>query len=209
MKHNDVARVFGPWDMDIKFKVAPHPMCSGSVVVTAYDFESGRPGSNPEWEPIYYEALIPAQGLLEPSSLRGRTLGTRTEHKGMQNDWWLQPCAVFSHTISGIIWHMSQKWSQFNCMTLSWWPRHEIVSVTFTFTHLHTYLYLIFFEYLMVLSRIESHFFTLFFFPTPNGTLLELLSEATILPTLPSQLTYIGKDSISYTCIQTFDVINE
>ena len=24
-------------------------MCSGSVVVTAYDFESGRPGSNPEW----------------------------------------------------------------------------------------------------------------------------------------------------------------
>ena len=22
--------------------------CSGSVVVTAYDFESGRPGSNPE-----------------------------------------------------------------------------------------------------------------------------------------------------------------
>ena len=24
-------------------------MCSDSVVVTAYDFESGRPGSNPEW----------------------------------------------------------------------------------------------------------------------------------------------------------------
>ena len=24
-------------------------MCSGSVVVTAYDSESGRPGSNPEW----------------------------------------------------------------------------------------------------------------------------------------------------------------
>ena len=24
-------------------------VCSGSVVVTAYDFESGRPGSNPEW----------------------------------------------------------------------------------------------------------------------------------------------------------------
>ena len=23
--------------------------CSGSVVVTAYDFESGRPGLNPEW----------------------------------------------------------------------------------------------------------------------------------------------------------------
>ena len=26
-----------------------HCVCSGSVVVTAYDFESGRPGSNPEW----------------------------------------------------------------------------------------------------------------------------------------------------------------
>ena len=32
-------------------------MCSGSVVVTAYDFESGRPGSNPKWGPIYYEAI--------------------------------------------------------------------------------------------------------------------------------------------------------
>ena len=29
-------------------------VCSGSVVVTAYDFESGRPGSNPEWGLIYY-----------------------------------------------------------------------------------------------------------------------------------------------------------
>ena len=33
-----------------------HSVCSGSVVVTAYDFESGNPGSNPEWGPIYYEA---------------------------------------------------------------------------------------------------------------------------------------------------------
>ena len=29
-------------------------VCSGSVVVTAYDFESGRPGSSPEWGLIYY-----------------------------------------------------------------------------------------------------------------------------------------------------------
>ena len=61
-------------------------MCIGSAVVTAYDFESGRPGSNPEWEPIYYKALITAQGLPEPSSLRGLyigTLGTRAaEHNG-------------------------------------------------------------------------------------------------------------------------------
>ena len=38
-------------------------MCSGSVVVTAYDSESGRPGSSPEWGLIYYEASITAQGL--------------------------------------------------------------------------------------------------------------------------------------------------
>ena len=58
-------------------------MCSGSVVVTAYDSESGHPGSNPEWGPIYYEASITAHGLSEPSSLRGSTLGTRAaEHKG-------------------------------------------------------------------------------------------------------------------------------
>ena len=37
-------------------------VCSGSVVVTAYDSESGRPGSNPEWGLIYYEASITAQG---------------------------------------------------------------------------------------------------------------------------------------------------
>ena len=56
---------------------------SGSVVVTAFDSESGRPGSNPEWGLIYYEAPITAQGLPEPSSLRGSTLDTRAaEHKG-------------------------------------------------------------------------------------------------------------------------------
>ena len=52
---------------------ARNNVCSGSVLVTAYDFESGRPGSNPEWGPIYYEASITAQGLPEPSSLRGST----------------------------------------------------------------------------------------------------------------------------------------
>ena len=58
-------------------------VCSGSVVVTARDCESGRPGSNPEWGLIYYKASITAQGLPEPSSLRGSTLGTRAaEHKG-------------------------------------------------------------------------------------------------------------------------------
>ena len=65
-------------------------MCSGSVVITAYDFESARPGSYPEWGPIYFEASIIAQGLLpEPSSFRGSTLGTRAaEHKGC--NWGMQ-----------------------------------------------------------------------------------------------------------------------
>ena len=65
------------------YTVSSPSVCSGSVVVTAYDFESGNPGSNPEWGPIYYEASITAQGLPEPSSLRGSTLSTRAaEHKG-------------------------------------------------------------------------------------------------------------------------------
>ena len=42
-----------------------------SVVFTAYDFEFGRPGLNSELGPIYYKASITAQGLPEPSSLRG------------------------------------------------------------------------------------------------------------------------------------------
>ena len=70
-------------------------MCSGNVVVTGYDFESGCPGSNPEWGPIYYKdykASNTEQGLPEPSSIRGSTLGIRAaEHKGrnwgMQIDW--------------------------------------------------------------------------------------------------------------------------
>ena len=60
-------------------------MCSGSVVVTAHDSESGRPGSNPEWGLIYYEASIIAQGLPEPSSLRGTRAA---EHKGC--NWGMQ-----------------------------------------------------------------------------------------------------------------------
>ena len=73
-----------------QMKTIIHPYaCSGGVVVTAYDFESGRQGSNPEWGLIYYEALITAQGLPEPSSLRGGTLSTRTAvYKGCS--WGMQ-----------------------------------------------------------------------------------------------------------------------
>ena len=44
------------------------------VVVTAYDFESGRPSSNPERVPIYYKASITAQDIPEPSFLQDSTL---------------------------------------------------------------------------------------------------------------------------------------
>ena len=65
---------------------------------------------------ILYRMKIPsitAQGLHEPLSLRGSTLGTRAaEHKGcnwgIQIDWWLQPCAVFGHSFSGISWRRNE-----------------------------------------------------------------------------------------------------
>ena len=61
--------------------------CSGSVVVTAYDFESCRLGSNPESGPIYYEASITVQGLPKPSSLRGSTsVPEQLNNWGMQID---------------------------------------------------------------------------------------------------------------------------
>ena len=68
---------------------SPATVCNGSVVVTAYDSESGCPGSNREWGLIYYEASITAQGSLEPSFLQGSTLGTKAaEHKGC--NWGMQ-----------------------------------------------------------------------------------------------------------------------
>ena len=41
-----------------------------AVVVHYLWFWSGRPGSNPDWGPIYYEASVTAHGLPEPLSLR-------------------------------------------------------------------------------------------------------------------------------------------
>ena len=38
-------------------------MCSGTVVATTYDFESGHPGMSSEWGPIHYKASITVQGL--------------------------------------------------------------------------------------------------------------------------------------------------
>ena len=60
-----------------------------SVVVPTCDSESGCPGSSPEWGLICFEASITAQGLPEPSSLRGSTLGTSAaEHEGC--NWGMQ-----------------------------------------------------------------------------------------------------------------------
>ena len=46
-------------------------MCSGSVVVTAYDPESGRPGSNPEWGQytVRLRSLLRAYPSLHPSGV--------------------------------------------------------------------------------------------------------------------------------------------
>ena len=38
--------------------------------------------------------------------------------------------SCFGHTFSGIVWHMLQEWNQFNRKIPSWWPRHEMISVT-------------------------------------------------------------------------------
>ena len=83
-------------------------------MVTAYDFESGCPGSSPKLGPIYYKALITAQGSPEPSSLWGSTLGYRScwNKKGWGHASWLMvaACSVFGPTVfSGIGWHMPQK----------------------------------------------------------------------------------------------------
>ena len=61
-------------------------VCSGSIVVTTLDPEV--PGSSPEWVPIFYEARSTAQGLPEPSFLRGSTLGTNpVEHQDSNWVW--------------------------------------------------------------------------------------------------------------------------
>ena len=80
-------------------------VCSGSVVVTAYDFKFGCLGSNPEWGPILYcKALITAQGSTSvPEQLNIKAVTCACELIA-----WLQPCAVFGHTFSGISWHIPQ-----------------------------------------------------------------------------------------------------
>ena len=40
---------FNPWTATDFWTLITDYVCSGSVVVTAYDSESGCPGSNPEW----------------------------------------------------------------------------------------------------------------------------------------------------------------
>ena len=89
-------------------------MCSGSVVVTTSDCESGRPGSSPERVPIAIrlDHCTELTRVLYPPGLH---IGTRAaEHKGC--NWGMQlidgsnfESYVFGHTFCGMIWHMPQK----------------------------------------------------------------------------------------------------
>ena len=68
-------------------------MCEVVVlVIIANDFESGRTGSNPEWEQIYYKGSITKRGFPERPSLRGSALSIRsTELKGCN---WGEGCKL-------------------------------------------------------------------------------------------------------------------
>ena len=106
-------------------------VCSRSVVVTTYDFESGRPGSNPEWGPIYYEASITAQSLPEPSSLQGSTqIPEQLNIKAVAgaciliDGCSLELCSATPSVASSGICHRNK------VNSIPWWLLHEIVSVT-------------------------------------------------------------------------------
>ena len=113
-------------------------MCSGSVVVPAYDSESGRPGSNPEWGLIYYEAPITAQGIPEPSSLRVSTFGIRAaEHKGC--NWACKltdGCSLKSCVLPNLLAYATEK-SQLKCMQrLCEWVKGHSISVSYIYIYL-------------------------------------------------------------------------
>ena len=58
-------------------------VCSSCIVVIILDWGHGGFWSSSEWVPIFQEAWSTAQGLPEPSSIQGSTLGTRAaEHQG-------------------------------------------------------------------------------------------------------------------------------
>ena len=116
-------------------------VCSGTVVVTAYDFESGRPGFNPQWRPICYKASINAQGLPEPSSLRGSTFGTRAaEHKGC--NWackLIDGCSLQSCVRPHLQWHHLAYVTEIKSTQLhrlcEWVKGRSKMCLTFTFTY--------------------------------------------------------------------------
>ena len=62
-------------------------VCSGSIVVTIlWTVDPEVLGLSPEWVPIFYEARSTAQGLPEPSSLRGSTLSASPVEQ-QDSDW--------------------------------------------------------------------------------------------------------------------------
>ena len=88
-----------------------------------------------EWGLIYYKVSITAQGLPKPSSLWDSTLGTRAAEHIIKAVTGACTCidgcnlALYLTTPSVASSGICHKKSQFNCMTLSLWPRHKIVSV--------------------------------------------------------------------------------
>ena len=89
-------------------------VCSGSVVVTAYDFESSRPGSNPEWGQytIRLRSLHRAYPSLHPSEVVLHWAPEQLNIKSVTGHAsWLMVAALkaaFGHRFTGIM-HMSQK----------------------------------------------------------------------------------------------------
>ena len=113
-----------------------------TVVVTAYDSESGRPGSNPECRLIYYEAPITAQGLPEPSSLRGGTLGTRAaEHKSCNWACKLTDCCSLKSCVRPhlLAYATECKVNSTACSASVTWVKGRSISVSYIYIlHLHS-----------------------------------------------------------------------
>ena len=101
-------------------------MCSGSVVVTAYDFESARQGSNPEWGQytMRLRSLHRAHPSLHPSGVyvhwvpeQLNIVNAVTGACKLIDGCSLALCSATDSVVSAGVCH--RKLIQFNCMTLS------------------------------------------------------------------------------------------
>ena len=116
-------------------------VCSGNIVacmVTSLNCGPGGSWFKSRMGVNILRGSIDCTWLPEPSSFRGSASIPEQPNikiataRGTRIDWWcgsFELCSA-THACSGIIWQMPQKWSQFNCMTLSWWPCHSISYIT-------------------------------------------------------------------------------